>query len=563
MTRRLALPLLVLLVSVITALTAVAPAQAARPGTLTSLGCIGDDLPGGAPKTTHHCEEGALGTDGHELLGGAGVPIVSRDGKHVYISSYSSAAVVWFDRGPGGVLTPAGCVADVPAPDGCEEAQGLDAPWGLDLSPDGKQLYVAGGDDDAVVRLDVATDGSLSDGGCISDLDGPCATTTPGLTGAYGLAVAPDGGDVYVTGYDDDALVRLDRSATGVLTAGTCVQLAPAGPGCTAAPGLANPWLPEVSPDGLSVYVPSDAGAVAILDRAPATGALTGARCIRDAEAVVAGCTVTAPAIGGTFDLDISPDGRSVYVAGNADHAVSLLRRAPDGDLTHGGCVEDLATTSGCAREAEGLNQVAYVVVAPDGDQVLTGSVGDNAVTTFDRGADNTLTGRACITDADDSTASCATSGEGLNGSFALALSPDGRSVYVGGYSDDAVAMLARKLSRPGLTLVTAKRPRVLALKTRLTCDSRCSVKVKGQVTVRVTKYVRGQRTVTVRRFATVPYAVALLPGRTVTPRLKVRQGATVKRLLLKGATARARLTGVAVNTGGSTTVVRKVQLRA
>lgn len=563
MTRRPALLLLVLLVSAGTALTAVAPAQATRPGTLTSLGCFGDDLPGGMPSNTHHCEEGALGTAGHELLDGAGVPLVSADGKHVYLTSYSSAAVVWFDRGAGGALTPAGCVADVPAPVGCAEAQGLASPWGIDVSPDGKQLYVAGGGDDAVVRLDVATDGSLSDGGCVSGPEGPCATKADGLAGAYGVAVAPDGGDVYVTGFDDAALVQLGRSASGALTAGTCLQLAPAGPECTAAPGLGSPWLPDVSPDGRSVYVPSSDGAVAILDRTPATGALSGARCIRDAQAVVAGCTATAPSIGGAYDLDVSPDGRSVYVAGNTDNAVTLLRRAADGDLTNGGCVQDRAAGQACATETEGLNQVAYVVVAPDGDQVLTGSVGDNAVTTFDRNADTTLTGRSCIEDADDSEATCATSGEGLNGSFALALSPDGRNVYVGGYSDDALAMLARKLVRPGFTLVTAKRPNVLALKTRLTCDSRCSVTVKGQVTVRVTKVVGGKRTVSVRRFATVPYAVSLLPGRSVTPRLRVKQGATVRRLLLDGATARARLVGVAVNTGGRTTVVRRAQLRS
>src|SRR4051794_41959218 len=58
----------------------------------------------------------------------------------------------------------------------------------------------------------------LSGGEGVDDNDtGPlaCAASTDGLEGAIGSAVSPDGRDVYAIGRDDDAVVHLRRGGGG------------------------------------------------------------------------------------------------------------------------------------------------------------------------------------------------------------------------------------------------------------------------------------------------------------------------------------------------------------
>ena len=94
---------------------------------------------------------------------------------------------------------------------------GSNGAYGMALSPDGKFAYVSGVADDSVVVLGRnTTTGSLTD-----FFGGPMFRqrfTNANLNGAYGLAVSPDGQNVYVTGYTSDALLTLKRNAsTGAL----------------------------------------------------------------------------------------------------------------------------------------------------------------------------------------------------------------------------------------------------------------------------------------------------------------------------------------------------------
>jgi hypothetical protein len=120
------------------------------------------------------------------------------------------------------------------------------------LSPDGKHLYISGGatsgtPDDGWVSVYErdALDGSLTfvqhryEGeliGCYI-----ICFYINGLSGAWGIAVSPDGNNVYVAGYNDDAVVRFIRDPfDGTLTYGGYVYNALA----QDAPG------PETLPEG-------------------------------------------------------------------------------------------------------------------------------------------------------------------------------------------------------------------------------------------------------------------------------------------------------------------------
>jgi DNA-binding beta-propeller fold protein YncE len=94
---------------------------------------------------------------------------------------------------------------------------------GIAVSPDGRSLYVTSLPDDAVAVFRRAwPSGSLGQdpgaSGCASSTVVGC-TDTFALGGAWGVAVSPDGRNVYVAALEDDAVVVFDRApATGAIT---------------------------------------------------------------------------------------------------------------------------------------------------------------------------------------------------------------------------------------------------------------------------------------------------------------------------------------------------------
>ncbi len=171
--------------------------------------------------------------------------------------------------------------------------------------------------------------------GCVSETGaGPCADGH-GLMLPAGVAVSPDGKSVYAASYDSDAVARLNRNTTaGAIgqPAGTpgCISETGSGGSCADGHALINPHAVAVSPDGKSVYVASYGDAVARLNRNPTTGAIT-------QPAGTAGCVSedgTGPcadghALKGPQGVAVSADGKSVYVASFVSNAVARFNRTP------------------------------------------------------------------------------------------------------------------------------------------------------------------------------------------------------------------------------------------
>jgi DNA-binding beta-propeller fold protein YncE len=174
-----------------------------------------------------------------------------------------------------------------------------------------------------------ATDGS----GCIVNAALSGCTAGVQLSGANAVAVAPGKGSVYVTSLFSNSVTAFARSASSNVmtqlagTSGCLVWLRAVG--CSFGRALSSPEGLAVSPDGSNVYVAAFAtGAIDVLDRNGESGAVVQkpgrAGCL--APRSVPGCT-PARALRGVSSIALSPDGRYLYSTSFGSNAVDIFRR--------------------------------------------------------------------------------------------------------------------------------------------------------------------------------------------------------------------------------------------
>jgi 6-phosphogluconolactonase (cycloisomerase 2 family) len=304
--------------------------------------------------------------------------------------------------------------------------------------------------------------------GCLSDSGnaGTCADVGP-LDAPSALTISPDGANVYVAAYNDDAIVVFDRDATtGALTqkAGTagCISDDGTAGACTDGNALHGVTALTISPDGANLYAASDsASAVVVFDRNTTTGVLTQkagtAGCISDDG--TAGTCSDGNALHAPSAVLASADGDSVYVASLLSDAVNVFDRDPTtGALTQkagtAGCISQTGTAGTCA-DGNALVGASEVTVSPDGEQVYVVAGSNSAVVAFDRdtatGALTQLAGTAGCTSEDGTGGTC-TDGHALTLVTSIAVAPDGDQAYVTSLLDDAVSVFDRDAASGALT---------------------------------------------------------------------------------------------------------------
>jgi DNA-binding beta-propeller fold protein YncE len=216
-----------------------------------------------------------------------------------------------------------------------------------------------------------------------------------------------------------------------------------------------------VSADGKNVYVASSrSNAIAVFRRNPRAGALGqpsgAAGCVAAKGAFECGKAI---GLNGPNSVAVSPNGRNVYVTSRGSNAVTAFKRDRSTGALHqlpgaAGCISGVPLP-GCATGTALLGP-DVVVVSPDGKNVYVGSFFGNAVAAFARdpstGALTQLSGSAaCIAEA---TSGCAP-GLALGAPEGMAISDDGKSVYVATALSSAVVVLARDPSTGMLTQPT------------------------------------------------------------------------------------------------------------
>jgi DNA-binding beta-propeller fold protein YncE len=282
-----------------------------------------------------------------------------------------------FDVGPGGSLAARpGAVYTT-----------SQAPSDLDLSPEGRNVYVAAGSQLVVLSRDGS--GALAP-----------AQTLSGLSTFDSLAVSPDAASVYARG--PNHLTVFDRNAdTGGLTqklglAG-CLTEETALPCRPDARGIVGTSLETVvSPDGRHVYTTNQVpGGVAVFNRA-ADGSLTqlsgadGCISVGGTSGGVGGveCLAGSPTLTQAWAANLDAQGAYVFVSANGGQTV-FRRDVATGRLTQTDCLDEVGGSgppSGC-HEATGVAGTD-AVVTPDGGHAALNAQGLGiSFFSFDRAA--------------------------------------------------------------------------------------------------------------------------------------------------------------------------------
>lgn len=348
---------------------------------------------------------------------------VSADGRHVYAASDAGDALLLFQRIEG-----SGELAFITHYDTATAGFGdakLDGPDDLLLSPDGAHLYVASRESDAIAVL--ARDGASGALTLLGHVD--AGTGASGLDGVVALAMSADGAHVYATGRNANAVVAFSRNpGTGTLShLATALDDALTGGTVDA---LEQPTSVLASPDGEHVYVASRASsAVQVFTRDTDTQSASYGRLALSA-VLRNGLDGITHLVGPTA-LAMSSDGAHLYVAAQGSDSVVLFDRAGDGSIS-----QNQAWTSG--DKAPGMQSPSALALTPDGEELHVAGFGDSSLTIFTRAADGSLDERQTVFDGQGAITT-------LGGPSSVAVSPDGRNIYVAASTDNAIVVFLRQ----------------------------------------------------------------------------------------------------------------------
>jgi DNA-binding beta-propeller fold protein YncE len=265
------------------------------------------------------------------------------------------------------------------------------------------------------------------------------------------LVMAPDGGHLYVLTHgseiiNDGGVVTLERFPNGTIKqppgAAGCITTQGRA-GCAKGRSMDQGRKMAMSNDGNSLYVTSQTGGVAVLTRDSGGGVLTQpegtAGCvISEFKPVRSSCGRVPVPDAVPVDIAVSPDGAFVYVLmaqGPVGAVVVYARDGGDGSLTFVGCVAQNSVDAPC-EPGRGLAGAASIAISPDGRSVYVAAHwyrDGGTLLTFTR--DATLGALTQLDGASGCLAAVPLEGCGIGPPYvrpsSLAASRDGASVHV------------------------------------------------------------------------------------------------------------------------------------
>ena len=311
--------------------------------------------------------------------------------------------------------------------DGENGVDGLNSANRMTISPDGKHIYITAINDRAITWHERnATTGAVTFLGYVKDGE----NGVDGLRGARDVAISPDGNNVYAVAAADDGISWYDRNSTsGALTFRSFLKDNQNG-----MDGLNGAQALVISPDGKNIYIAGrEEDAVTWVDRNTTTGEITFNGFLKNGTNGVSGLNFPV-------SIDISLDGKHIYLVGRDDNAVSWFdRNTTNGDLSFSGYVQN---------GSNGINNLLSpenLLLTSSGDFLYVSSPEANATLWFSRDSSTgNLTYISSITDGINGVS-------GIKGAYYLSLSPNEENLYVSAKTDYSIAWFDRNTTSGSL----------------------------------------------------------------------------------------------------------------
>ncbi|MCP4697869.1 MAG: beta-propeller fold lactonase family protein [Gammaproteobacteria bacterium] len=336
---------------------------------------------------------------------------ISPDGKHVYTAAFQNNAVAVFRRDPAsGDLTFIEMRRN-----GFEGVTGISGASGVAAGgADGNTVYVSGYNSSTLAAFNRNSDtGSL-------DIPAQLLSTgteegKPPVLVTWPLGVAAAGEFVYVAAFGNNAVSAVRRDpADGSLSFVASYQN-----GTENIQGLNGVNTVKVSPDGKQVYTVSNTdSALAVFNRDTSTGELTFRESFQNGQQDGA---KSVSGLAGASDAAVSADGY-IYVAGNTDSAIAIFKRDAAGDVSFvEACCDNQPTLSGVYGVA--VHITSFYSTNPDGLSIFARDENSGL-----------LTFQSVL---------AAGAGGGLSGVRNLEVSSDGEHIYAVSSSENAIVIFA------------------------------------------------------------------------------------------------------------------------
>lgn len=339
-------------------------------------------------------KDGSSGCTKGKAVGELGIVAVSPDGTTVYAAggTGSRGALGIFARNiatgslrqlPGN----AGCVLRAKTT-GCARGPGMETPAAVAISPNGTMVVTAANNGQAIGLYRRSANGELQAIGRVNNIAAPS-----------GLAFRPDGKLLLVASGHGLLAFRIS-GATLIRSAGPipCDDYV----ACTAV---------AVTPDGLFAYAVAGGGAHGSIST----------YIVSPAGELVKTSLTASHALDQPRSIDVSSDGRNVYVAASVSSGLAIFTRDPTtGLIAQTGCVTVTGSQGACGKSS-GLAGAGSVAVSKDGKNVYVASTVSDRVVAFARADDGSL--HVLQTFAP----------RGVKSVSGVAVTPDGRSVYAAG----------------------------------------------------------------------------------------------------------------------------------
>jgi DNA-binding beta-propeller fold protein YncE len=347
-----------------------------------------------------------------------------------------------------GDLTFASCLGSLIGCPGVNPAGITSGAAGVALSPDGRNLYLGAHFGGAVSHFTFDAAGDPVFESCIGATSGCTPPPTSGvLDGARGLAVSPDGKQLYAAAWGGNAVAHFTLDAAGKPTFAGCIGNHT---GCTApsvTDVLAGVERVALSPDGKHLYAAAPYRTSATPNGGQAVSYFTidaaGAPMFAGCVGARIGCTPISAypaAVAGARDLAVSADGKNLYVASTVgpgfsdSNTVTHFTLDAAGTPTFERCIGDQTgcTAPGVLNAVFGASSIA---LNRDGTRLYVGANSGIASFTVDGAGAPTFAG--CIADVTGCTQ--LTPSGLLFGAWGIELAPNGKHLYVAGYAPDAI----------------------------------------------------------------------------------------------------------------------------